>query len=1387
MNKILLSLFLVISLISTAWANNGWYSTLQGTASDVEQTPPPNGVTIAYNTTDHQWEFNYGLAPAGGTTGTCLEKNSNSDYDYSWVTCSGSGSGLTVGTTTIANGTNGYVEYNNNGVLGEKAVSGTGTVTAVSVSSSNGFTGTSSGGATPALTLATSITGILKGNGTAISAATSGTDYAPATSGSSLLYGNSSGGFSNVSIGTGMAFTTGTLSTTVTSPTGANPSATIGLSANNGSASTFMRSDASPALGVGITPTWTGEHIFNGSPSIVTGGNVGISSANPGQKLDIQGTARMLGLYSPQLEGTIIVIDGTVYPQNSTGINAAIATIATDGAGTILMPPGTYDITSAITITNKAVSLIGMSSSVHVSSTTGTFLSRDSSYTSGPLISYTNSGSYKIDGVQFRDFSVYGQGLAGDCIDTVGLQNALFSNVAIEYCGTSSGTSAGLSIDTNSTQSATLDTFSKMLIAVNGIDVKVSDSGAGSGQYVTALYFTDGTNIVNSSNAAGQEIQLNNDSTINVSDSYIESNPSHATETCAQLNGTSFINLNGVDMDCGGTTELDGTNDTLSGYPILIAFNSDIYGGSPTLINGPNASPFYVLDKSTDNLTLPGYVSIGTSSILTPLAIQGKVINDLPTMGSEFLTGSGWTSTNWTGSWAGGWAHTTGNTSVLSFPTSASNSTQYQITTTTTGTIGSGYTVAFGGQSESISSTGTVGWGPTTTSTGNLQITPTSTFGGTIVITIFPLTNNSSPVLNLYSSNGTNQFQMRESLGGDNVSIGIAAGGYYTTGNYNNDYGYESQQNTTSGTNNNSFGSQSLQDNVLGTYNSAFGDSALTSSVNASSNSAFGGYSLTADTAGNSNACFGYVCMPYITTGSNDTGIGVSAGQYITGGSTHNITSGTSTYLGANTKASANGDTNETVIGYNATGNGSNSVTIGNSSVTKNVFSGGNVGVGSSNPSQALDVNGTVRATNFIGAGTGLTGTASALSIGGNAATSTTAPTTALLATGTVTGATSQAQTFTDGIISNGNVGIGTITPLDNLQINALAGGETLNGVTGGIGGIDNNTIIMAHLNNNVTDSSQNAFTGTNNSLTFTNSGCEFSTEYCGVFNGSSSTAQYTNPTQLGTGNFTIDFWIKYGASGTQGNFNKILSAGNTEFHSSLESGTSLTFNAEVGGSSKGYYTLSWTPTLNTWYHLAFVRSGTTFYEFINGVSQSYSTVTAISTNNIDNYNAAFYIGADVNDSHYLNGNIQEFRISNTARWTSNFTPPASPYTNSNATPVLTFANNGTTISTINSNSATQNLSFINQGVTAETINSLGNVGIGSANPGQALDVVGTIRTTGLVTTGNVGIGTSVVTSSITIGGTCKTIGPVGTCWTATGQLGYCSGAANVCSTCTAC
>jgi hypothetical protein len=76
-------------------------------------------------------------------------------------------------------GTNGQVlTTDGSGNLTFGAAGGSGTVTTVSVVSANGLTGSvANATSTPAITLSTSITGVLKGNGTAISAATAGTDY----------------------------------------------------------------------------------------------------------------------------------------------------------------------------------------------------------------------------------------------------------------------------------------------------------------------------------------------------------------------------------------------------------------------------------------------------------------------------------------------------------------------------------------------------------------------------------------------------------------------------------------------------------------------------------------------------------------------------------------------------------------------------------------------------------------------------------------------------------------------------------------------------------------------------------------------------------------------------------------------------------------------------------------------------------------------------------------------------------------------------------------------------------------------------------------------------------------------------------------------------------
>ena len=92
---------------------------------------------------------------------------------------------------------------------------GAGTVTNVSVATAAGFAGSvTTSTTTPVINIYTTVNGLLKGNGTAVSAALPGTDYAPPTNGSSLLYGNGSGGFSNVTIGSGVTFSGGVLSAT---------------------------------------------------------------------------------------------------------------------------------------------------------------------------------------------------------------------------------------------------------------------------------------------------------------------------------------------------------------------------------------------------------------------------------------------------------------------------------------------------------------------------------------------------------------------------------------------------------------------------------------------------------------------------------------------------------------------------------------------------------------------------------------------------------------------------------------------------------------------------------------------------------------------------------------------------------------------------------------------------------------------------------------------------------------------------------------------------------------------------------------------------------------------------------------------------------------------
>lgn len=92
--------------------------------------------------------------------------------------------------------------------------------------------------------------------------------------------------------------------------------------------------------------------------------------------------------------------------------------------------------------------------------------------------------------------------------------------------------------------------------------------------------------------------------------------------------------------------------------------------------------------------------------------------------------------------------------------------------------------------------------------------------------------------------------------------------------------------------------------------------------------------------------------------------------------------------------------------------------------------------------------------------------------------------------------------------------------------------------------------------------------------------------------------------------------------------------------------------------------TSSTTLVAGQWYHVALTKSGTTFTLWLNGISQGTSTTTVYPYGLPESVCIGFQnFGGGAGD--YLNGYTSDFRITKGyARYTSNFTPPTSPFTN---------------------------------------------------------------------------------------------------------------------------
>lgn len=192
---------------------------------------------------------------------------------------------------------------------------------------------------------AATTTGLLKASSGVIAAAVSGTDYAPATSGTAILYGNGSGGFSNVTIGSGLSFSLGTL--TATGGSGTTTNAVTFNNSGSGAASgtTFdgsvARTISYNTLGAAPAPTGSANQLIanngtGGFTNLTTGTGVvtalGVNTGSAGAFV-VNGGA--LGTPS---SGTVTNLTGTA----SININGTVgATTPTTGAFTTLSASST--------------------------------------------------------------------------------------------------------------------------------------------------------------------------------------------------------------------------------------------------------------------------------------------------------------------------------------------------------------------------------------------------------------------------------------------------------------------------------------------------------------------------------------------------------------------------------------------------------------------------------------------------------------------------------------------------------------------------------------------------------------------------------------------------------------------------------------------------------------------------------------------------------------------------------------------------------------------------------------------------------------------------------------------------------------------------------------
>jgi hypothetical protein len=647
-----------------------------------------------------------------GNAGRVLAVNALAD-DVEWIAVSGGGGGsgtvtsvdLTAGTGISVSGgpitTSGSITVTNTapdqvvvltagtnvsitGTYPSFTINSTdqfvGTVTSVSVVSANGLAGTvATDTTTPAITLSTSVSGIVKGNGTAFSAAVAGTDYvapgAITTSGLTMatarLLGRTTAGTGaaeEITVGSGLTLSAGTL--TATGGTGTVTSVdvsggTTGLSFSGGPVTTSGTITMAGTLavangGTGQTSYTDGQLLIGNSTgntlskSTLTAGS-GISITNGSGSITIASTSGggsvtdVSVVTANGLAGT--VADSTTTPAITlsttvTGVVKGNGTaLSAASAGTDYVAPGAYTTSGLTMATDRLLgrTTAGSGAAEEITVGTGLLLSAGSLTNSAPdqTVVLTGGTGISTSGT-YPSFTITNTApdqtvvlTAGTNVSITGTYPSFTINSTDQFVGTVtsvdvSGGTTGLSFSGGPVTSSGTITLAGTLSIANG--------GTGSttaGAARTALGSTTvGDNLFTLTNpSAIRFLRVNADNTVSaLSDTDFRTAIGAGTGngTVTSVGGTGTVN--GITLT--GTVTSSG-NLTLGGTLSVDLSTATVTGTLPVGRGGTGATTLtgVVIGNGTSaftDKTNPTGAFVGTTDTqtLTNKTVEKLVLND---------------------------------------------------------------------------------------------------------------------------------------------------------------------------------------------------------------------------------------------------------------------------------------------------------------------------------------------------------------------------------------------------------------------------------------------------------------------------------------------------------------------------------------------------------------------------------------------------------------------------------------------------------------------------------------------------------------------------------------------------------------------------------------